>query len=56
MTEQAPEEWKKALINTISLKRMAKPEDIACAALYLASDETSMLTGTSINVDGGFGI
>ena len=30
-----------------------KPEDIAYAALYLASDEAAMLTGSSINVDGG---
>ena len=31
-------------------------EDVAYAALYLASDESSMLTGTNINVDGGRGI
>ena len=56
MTEQAPEEWRTAFIKSIPLGRMAKPEDVAYAALYLASDEASFLTGTSINVDGGDGI
>lgn len=50
------EEQKKATVSTIPLGRMAKPEDIAHAALYLASDESAMLTGTSLNVDGGRGI
>lgn len=35
------------------LKRLGKPEDIAKAALFLASDESSFITGTSITVDGG---
>ena len=47
------EEKRKAAINKIPLGRMAKPEDVAYAALYLASEESSMLTGASINVDGG---
>lgn len=50
------EEGMKALISTIPLGHLAKPEDIAYAALYLASDESSMLTGICINVDGGRGI
>ena len=37
----------------IPLGRLATPEDIAYAALYLASDESSIVTGTSINPDGG---
>lgn len=49
-------EAKKALISSIPLGRLLKPEDVAYAALYLASDESSMLTGTCINVDGGRGI
>lgn len=56
MIELIPEEARTAIISGIPLRRMAKPEDIAYAALYLASDESSMLTGTSINVDGGDGI
>jgi len=45
----------KSIVNTIPLGRLVKPEDIAYAALYLASDESSMLTGTNIIVDGGRG-
>ena len=40
----------------IPLGRIAIPEDVAYAAVYLASDESSMLTGTCINVSGGEGI
>ena len=53
MTAHFSEEHIKASISTIPLGRRAKPEDIAYAALYLASDESAMLTGTGINVDGG---
>jgi len=49
-------EYQKSIKSTIPLGRLAKPEDSAYAALYLASDESSMLTGTCINVDGGRGI
>jgi 3-oxoacyl-[acyl-carrier protein] reductase len=41
---------------SMPMGRIAKPEDIAYAALYLASDESSLLTGTGINVNGGRGI
>ncbi len=34
--------------------RMAKPEEIAAAALYLAAEESSMVTGTSLMIDGGW--
>ena len=50
------EEGKKATINTIPLGRLSMPEDVANAALFLASDESSMLTGVGIDVDGGRGI
>ena len=38
---------------TIPLGRLSTPDDIAAAALYLASDEASMLTGVLREVDGG---
>jgi 3-oxoacyl-[acyl-carrier protein] reductase len=47
---------KKAMITTIPLGRLGQPEDMAGAALYLASDEASMVTGVSLDVDGGRGI
>ncbi|HPJ68845.1 MAG TPA: glucose 1-dehydrogenase [Desulfobacteraceae bacterium] len=50
------EEIKNTIKSTIPLGRFAKPEDIAKAALFLASDDASMVTGAAINVDGGRGI
>lgn len=38
---------------TIPLRRLTEPEDVAAAALYLASDEARCITGTVLNVDGG---
>ncbi|WP_108662333.1 SDR family oxidoreductase [Acuticoccus kandeliae] len=40
-------------VATIPLGRMSKPSDIANAALYLASDEASLVTGVNLEVDGG---
>ncbi|PYB27541.1 short-chain dehydrogenase, partial [Serratia marcescens] len=39
-----------------ALKRLAVPEEIAQAALYLASDASSFVTGTAMLVDGGVSI
>jgi len=38
---------------TIPLGRLVEPEDIAAAALFLASDEARCVTGITLNVDGG---
>ena len=50
------EESKAALANMHALKRAGKPEEIAFAALWLASDESSFVTGTASLVDGGASI
>ncbi len=42
--------------NMHALKRRAEPEEIAKAAMYLASDAASFVTGTSMLVDGGVSI
>ena len=40
-------------MNTIPLKRLSRPRDIANSVAYLCSDEASMITGQNIVVDGG---
>ena len=48
--EQAPRE----MSSTQAVGRMGRPEEIAAAALYLASDESAFVTGTEFIIDGGF--
>ncbi|MFC1945991.1 SDR family oxidoreductase [Chloroflexota bacterium] len=53
MMKDLPEERRQMVIGTIRLGRIAQPEDMANAALYLASDEAAMVTGMVLTVDGG---
>lgn len=46
---------KKAMLSNIPLGRLGQPDDMAYAALYLASDEASLVTGICLDVDGGRG-
>jgi NAD(P)-dependent dehydrogenase (short-subunit alcohol dehydrogenase family) len=49
-----PEKAYKEMAATQALGRMGKPEEIAAAALYLASDEAAFVTGTALLIEGGF--
>lgn len=49
-----PEKAYQEMASTQALGRMAKPEEIASAALYLASDESAFITGTAFLIDGGW--
>ncbi|MBI4285596.1 MAG: SDR family oxidoreductase [Chloroflexi bacterium] len=49
-------EFKRGYESLVPLKRMATPEDVAYGALYLASEESAMLTGVCLPIDGGLGI
>ena len=49
-----PEAAYREMASTQALGRMAKPEEIAYAALYLASDESAFITGTDFVIDGGW--
>ena len=52
MMQAVPKEIIEPLINTIPLRRIGEPEDIANAFLYLASDMASYVTGVVLSVDG----
>jgi 2-keto-3-deoxy-L-fuconate dehydrogenase len=49
-----PEQAYRDMAGTQLVGRMATPQEIGSAALYLAADESAMVTGTSLLVDGGW--
>ncbi|HBB43660.1 MAG TPA: 3-oxoacyl-[acyl-carrier-protein] reductase [Treponema sp.] len=55
MTHAVNEDIRRAWVEQIPLKRAGKPEDVANAALFLASDLSTYITGQVIGVDGGMG-
>ncbi|EAA6550986.1 D-threitol dehydrogenase [Salmonella enterica subsp. diarizonae] len=60
LTELGRKAWSGAvaeeMLQKIPLRRFAQPEDVAAAALYLASDAANMITGTNLVIDGGYTI
>jgi 3-oxoacyl-[acyl-carrier protein] reductase len=56
MTQSLPAEVKRSMIEGSYLKRMAQPEDIAKAILFLASEDANFITGQVLLVDGGFSL
>ena len=51
--DEAPESWRRHVVELTPLRRWGTPEDVAGAAVYLASDEAAFLTGQVIMVNGG---
>ena len=47
------EEYRQNTFNAIPLGRQGQPEEMAYGALYLASDESSYVTGSDFSIDGG---
>ncbi len=56
MTDELPEDTKKQYEATIPAKRFGATEDVAAAAVYLASDAAGYVSGAVLPVDGGLGM
>lgn len=53
MINSAPDEAHKAWVEATPMKRLCKPEEVAKAFIYLASDDSSYCNGTHLILDGG---
>ncbi len=53
MTHTLDEKTKEAFLKSIPLGRLAKPEEVSNLVLFLASDQSSYITGQVISVCGG---
>ncbi len=53
LADHAPREAIAKLVSTVPMGRMGSPEEIAKAALFLASDDSTFVTGIELFVDGG---
>ena len=52
-SREDPQEVRNDILTSIPMMKMAEPEEIASVALFLASDDSSHIIGTTITVDGG---
>ena len=49
-----PEQARREMTESQAVGRMGRPDEIAAAALYLAADESSFITGSALMIDGGW--
>ncbi|MDD5095029.1 MAG: glucose 1-dehydrogenase [Dehalococcoidia bacterium] len=54
LEEAMPETAKAELISHLAIKRFGTPQDIAAAAIFLASDASEWVTGKTFEIDGGY--
>ena len=55
LPKEALDELARDVQTKVPMKRFGKPEEIASTVLFLATPESSYITGVDINVDGGMG-
>lgn len=48
-----PPGWAGSIVDNISFQRLGDPNDVASVVVFLASDESSYMTGDCLSVDGG---
>ncbi|WP_297322246.1 3-oxoacyl-[acyl-carrier-protein] reductase [uncultured Bartonella sp.] len=53
MTDKLNEKQKETIMSAIPMKRMGTANDVAAAAIYLASDEAAFVTGQTLHINGG---
>ena len=51
--EEQSEQFKKNIVNTVPMGRMGTPDEVAKVVSFLASDDSSYITGIELFVDGG---
>jgi NAD(P)-dependent dehydrogenase (short-subunit alcohol dehydrogenase family) len=55
LPQQVIDDWAKDIVSKVPMKRFGQPEEVAGAVAFLASRDSSYITGVEINVDGGLG-
>ncbi len=55
LPQQAIDDFAKEVIESVPMKRFGQPEEVAGAVAFLASSDSSYITGVELNVDGGLG-
>ena len=53
LSQEQVEQFKTNILNTVPMLRIGNPEDVAKAVAFLASDDSSYITGIELFVDGG---
>jgi NAD(P)-dependent dehydrogenase (short-subunit alcohol dehydrogenase family) len=53
LSEEQIEQFKTSIISTVPMGRMGSPDEVAKAASFLASDDSSYITSIELLVDGG---
>jgi 3-oxoacyl-[acyl-carrier protein] reductase len=56
LTQQIPQDMKEKFVEQIPFKRIGHPDEIASLVAFLASDESSYITGQCIQIDGGLSV